>query len=493
MKKYFILIISAGLLAVACNKETAIVPAQEELQQPSTYEFTLNASMEEQDLTKTAYASDYKTFSWSDGDQISVLFHKGDENKFYTLTTATGGSKSASFTGTIDSGWEIGSSDDGTKWALYPASANHTYTVGAANPISFYIPGETDFTDPAEHISANIPMEARGDGSNSFTFKHMSTCYKFTFTGLSAVSKVKFTVENIGNGYYLSGSSPVKLSGSEYYLQHYDGSGSKTVSYTKNVTSNTVEFYVSYRGWETFQPKITLENMDAGVNNGFTIYQASAKSTLTPSSVAWGKMVVVPTKDLSAYGVGAPFASKFGINWASATVSGTGTTNSGHDGITSVKAAADAGFLYVYLGVEDSKLLKGYDYSNYIKLYLGEASTAATTSWIWGKAPNTYGEEIGIGWLLRTDAAKFSSSGEAIYVDSQAVSLNGINYYEVKLSRAAKDYLKVEGTAHIGFLIYYQYYAWGGTQGDYYMYAPSTDDPANDSLLAVTLPEFVAP
>ena len=492
MKKYFILIISAGLLAVACNKETAIVPAQEELPQPSTYEFTLNASMEEQDLTKTAYASDHKTFSWSDGDQISVLFHKGDENKFYTLTTSTGGSASATFTGTIDSGWEIGSSDDGLKWALYPASANHTYTAGETNPISFYVPGLIDFTDPSEHISANIPMEARGDVDNKFTFKHMSTCYKFTFTGLSAVSKVKFTVENIRDGRYLSGSSPVMEDSGEYYIDYYNGSGSKTISYIKNVTSNTVEFYVSIRGWDKFQPKITLQNMDEGEKYEYTIYQASAKSTLTASSVSWGKMVVVPAKDLSAYGAGTPYFSIFGINWEGVTATGTGATSSGHDGITSVKATADESYLYVYLGVDDSKLLKGdplYDYCNYIKLYLGEESASSSTSWMWGTAPNTFSEEVGIGWLINSGNAKFISSGEAIYNNSNATRFKGINYYEIKLNRSAKTYLSSgTGTAHIGFLVYYQYYAWGGTQGDYYMYAP-----IGDSMLAIDLPAYVAP
>jgi hypothetical protein len=487
MKKYFILIISAGLLAIACNKEAVIVPENIEAQ-PATYEFTLNASMDQSEATKTAYA-DNQTFSWSAGDQISVLFHKDTENKFYTLTTSTGGSASATFTGTVDAGWTIGSSDDGVKWALYPASANHTYTAGETNPISFYIPGTVDFTDPSEHVSANIPMEGRGDGSNNFTFKHLSTCYKFTFTGLSAVSKVKFTIENIGNGYYLSGSSPVKLDGSEYYLQHYDGSGSKTVSYIKNVTSNTVEFYVSYRGWETFKPKITLKNMDTGDNYDFTIYQASAKSTLTASGVAWGKMVVVPSKDLSAYGVGSPLMSKFGINWASAPVSAVGATSTGHDGITAFKAAADDSYLYVFLGVDDSKLIKGYDYSNYFKLYLGEESVSTSTSWMWGTAPNTFTEEVGVGWLLRSGDAKFSTSGDPIYNDSQAVSLNGMNYYEIKLNRSAKTYLSSgTGTAHIGCLVYYQYYAWGGTQGDYYMYAPGSG-----SLLAVDLPDYVAP
>ena len=365
MKKFIYIFALVGLVAASCSK----VPVTEiDNQAPATgtYTYVLNASMPDE-ITKTTYAGD-KTFAWSTGDQISVLFHKGDDNKFFTLTTAKGGSASAKFEGEITDGYTIGSSDDGKKWALYPANANHTYTAGETNPISFYIPGETDFTAAGAHFSANIPMEARGDDNGNYTFKHLSTCYKFTFTGLSSVSKVKLTVENIKDGRYLSGNSPLMLSGSEYYLNYYESplGGSKVVSIIDNVKSNTATFYVSCRGWDKFQPQIILQNMDEGENNEKIIYRASAGATLTTSSVAWGKMVVVPSKDVSSYGVGVPFWSTFGINWSSATAITSGTSS-----VPECKYASDADYIYFYYKVKKSSVgfkgsSGGYRYQSYM-------------------------------------------------------------------------------------------------------------------------------
>ena len=111
MKKFIYIFALVGLVAASCSK----VPVTEiDNQAPATgtYTYVLNASMPDE-ITKTTYAGD-KTFAWSTGDQISVLFHKGDDNKFFTLTTAKGGSASAKFEGEITdvqcqlgSGWRL--------------------------------------------------------------------------------------------------------------------------------------------------------------------------------------------------------------------------------------------------------------------------------------------------------------------------------------------------------------------------------------------------
>ena len=186
----------------ACSKEN-VNESNIQSDIKGTYEFSIAVNAEEIG-TKTSYEGE-KTFSWSAGDQISVLFHDSDSNdKFYTLTAQSVNGKDAIFSGTIDSGWEVGASDTGDKWALYPAG-NHTYSATA--PV-FSIPAEVDFS--ATHFSANLPMYAIGEddgsGNDFYAFKHVSNvgAYKFTFSNLD-VSKVRLVVEQTGS-YHLNGS-----------------------------------------------------------------------------------------------------------------------------------------------------------------------------------------------------------------------------------------------------------------------------------------------
>ena len=95
MKKWFLLILIAVLTAAACAREEVV---NETAPSVSYYTVTLSATMDNEDPeSKTSYTND-KTFSWSAGDQISVLFNNGETNKFFTFTTTEGG-KTASFTG----------------------------------------------------------------------------------------------------------------------------------------------------------------------------------------------------------------------------------------------------------------------------------------------------------------------------------------------------------------------------------------------------------
>ena len=99
MKKICILLFTA-VAFVACNKvsETIInepveVPVNNDI--PAGYHLvTLSAAQAEavDEDTKTTYAND-KVFSWTSGDEISVLFNDGSTNRFFTFsTTGTGAS-----------------------------------------------------------------------------------------------------------------------------------------------------------------------------------------------------------------------------------------------------------------------------------------------------------------------------------------------------------------------------------------------------------------
>ena len=284
MKKLLLLAGITAVFAAACTEEPVV-----DTPEPQTYSFSLTANVDG-DLTKTAYADD-KTFSWSDGDAISVLFHKGDDNKFFTLSTEAGGSATATFTGEITSGYVVGSSDSGKCIALFPAGS-HSYTAGAGNPITFNIPHATDFTADGAHFSANLPLCAVSEDPDSYSFRHMCGTYKFQFKDID-VAKVEFIVENSSRG--LSGNiTTAKDSGSDRYYLTQSGSASaedKSISFTENVSADkTAVFYIPYRGWhEDFQPTITLKD----ATTGNVLYSKTAKAAFSGNLASSVKYMVV--------------------------------------------------------------------------------------------------------------------------------------------------------------------------------------------------------
>ena len=271
MKHYFIpMMLMAAAALASCNKTNL----NEQKAQKESYVYTISAvapDMVDADApaqapTRTDY-TDGGVFSWSAGDAISVLFHNGDVNKFFTLTTTESGA-TVKFSGSIEAGYEIGASDgnvsDKKIWALFPASANHTYTAGAEKPVRFYVQPSVDFT--TSHFSANIPMyDLVASEETALSFKNIASTYKFIVTGIKdGVSKVDFVVYN-QTTYGLSGSWPIDAS----YRLEYDyaspGSANSTLSFTSNVTSNQAVFYVPCRIWGSFQPVITVKNHATGV------------------------------------------------------------------------------------------------------------------------------------------------------------------------------------------------------------------------------------
>ena len=251
-------LLMAAAVITACEKELV---ETEPVIEKGQYVYSVKATISSDAETKTDYDASGK-FSWTAGDQISVLFNDGTTNKFFTLTADAAGA-TATFTGTIDAGYTIGAtdktSDDLKIWALYPASENNTYADGVA---SLYVQPEVDFTETA--FSANIPMYDLLAAEGSFEFKNLACPYKFTVKNLdSTINKVKFTVIN-QESRALSGLWPIKLEDT-YFLNYGSSSSSpekKTLTYINNVTDGQAVFYVSSRYWGSFQPKITISNAE---------------------------------------------------------------------------------------------------------------------------------------------------------------------------------------------------------------------------------------
>ena len=354
MKKLLPMMVLCGLIPFSCSKAVEEPQAEEH----GYYTFVLNANAG-QDLTRTEYA-DEVTFSWSKDDEISVLFHKGETHKFFTLKTSEGGSATAKFSGQIESGYELGASDTegGAAWALFPASAQHSWNAETHLP-DFYAAPETDFTQ--SHFSANIPMYANGDADGNFNFKYLTSCYKFVFTDVNA-SKVKLMVHSSGSGgWYLSGKSPVKADGSSYFLQCYDGEGTRDVSYIAEVDADKkVAFYVPFRGWEPFTPEITLVSMDTDSE----LLHVTANAPL--KALPFGRIIVLPAKSLSDV-----YIPVIGINGDMSDWEDKPVGEGSNSRILEWKYASDEENVYFMYKVDKTKISfsESYNWGSYI--YVG--------------------------------------------------------------------------------------------------------------------------
>ena len=350
MKRYaFYMLFMAVAAVAACQKESAVENPQEPAQK--TYTYTVKASIDD---VKSDYDADGK-FSWSAGDAISVLFHKGTTNKFFTLTTTDSGSASASFSGEIETGYEIGASDqtgvDKKIWALFPASTDahpHTYTEG--NAPSFYVNPETDFTAVGAHWSANMPMYDLLADEGDFSFKNLAAGYKLTFTNIhTSINTVRILVDNNASTFMVSGNIPLSITDDEYKLDPDwgDEGGARTISFIANVdkVSNSVVVYVPVRRTTAyFQPVVELYNNE----NDY-------KATPSKGSI---KRITIDTGNTE----GTPPAS-INVDWSTATQ----TFVVSSDRIVEWKAMSDADYIYFRYKFTKSK----YKSSGISKFYIG--------------------------------------------------------------------------------------------------------------------------
>lgn len=363
MKRYFLLISVMAVAAIAaCTKQSIDDIQPYEPSATSSYVYTVKASAA---FTKSDYSST-GVFSWSAGDAISVLFHNGTDNKFFTLTTSGTGS-SATFSGVIDAGYEIGASDgtvsDKKIWALFPASDNHSYTEGS-NP-TFYVQPDVDFS--ATYFSANIPMYALNEAEGSFTFTNLASTYKFTVKNIkTGVDKVQFRIHN-QTTYGLSGAWPISLDGSTYFTNYgwaSPGSANSTLTYVSDVTSNEAVFYVSCRYWGSFQPVITITNYATGV----AIKTFTATKTITPSSFTNVQRIALDVDETNGgvYYTPAVVIDGDFTDWAGVT-EWDGTRNNGESNsrINGWRMQADDYNIYVYLDLNSEKI------SNSKYIYVG--------------------------------------------------------------------------------------------------------------------------
>lgn len=284
-----------------------------------------------------------------------MVFDNSTDDKFFTLTLTNGaGKNTASFSGEIETGYEIGGTD-GNQWALYPAGAHSvrfSEEDAAKYPLSFNIPAVTDYTKSG--FSANIPMYSIGEDGTSFNFQHLGAAYKFTFSDIDA-SKVKFVVEN-QTTYRLSGDVKLRNDGGTYLDQAYATGVDKTLTYISNVSDGKATFFVPVRYYaECFQPVITLYNAD-------TEAQIYTKTASVAKGLDKGHVQPITISVNGSVEVQWNFPSQYDIVWNDITTSASGNTGEGYDGIVTMKATADATNIYLYVEVKKSALYDNNEY-----------------------------------------------------------------------------------------------------------------------------------
>ena len=491
------MLMAAAALA-SCEKQNTL---NEPEAKKGTYTYTLSATapdMIETDGAGNAQAPISKTdynasgvFSWSAGDQISVLFHKDDDNKFFTFTT-TGSGSSASFSGTIDEGYTIGASDgdalDKKIWALFPASANHTYTAGETNPIHFYVQPEVDFT--ASHFSANLPMYDKLTAEGVLSFKHLTGAYKFIIKNIDAsVNKIKLAISN-QETYALSGLWPIDGDPKLNYDYADPGSANSCMTLTANVVSNQAVFYIPCRrnSGSSFQPIISLYDAETG----FILNKVTASVAKTSPKIGYVQPI-----SISAPGTGSPFWSAYGIKWGDETTSVSGDTSAEKDAIQLMKIKAESRYIYVYLEIVANKLLRdpSYGYANRSYLYLADGTTGAHNNYNWNQLDNINYE----GWLLKNNALSFTinNTGNGVVGEKPSYigELNGTVYMEIAIDRSNANLAFLQNvsaeTRYVAFYITTAYKVGSGstTYGTISGYAPAK----SGDMFSFSLPGYVAP
>lgn len=363
MKRIALLFMAAAVLA-ACQKEKENVA---EPAAPGTYTYTIEAGHGE---TRTDYDAE-GTFTWTAGDQISVLFNNGTQNKFFTLTAAAPGA-TAVFSGEIEEGYTIGAADgtdtDKKIWGLYPASDQHAYADGT---VSFYVQPSADFTQTG--FSANIPMGAQATEEGTLSFKNLASTYKFIVKGLDpSIQNVKFTVYNQST-YGLSGSWPVSAGEDPYVNYSYasPGSANSTLTYVNEAVNGEAVFYVSCRYWGKFQPHITIADAD----RDYVIQEFVANKELTPSSKSKVQPVAITVT------AALPTVMVDGVieEWDDKPV-GTGSNSR----ILEWKYASDEDNVYFLYKIAKSEIAysatDGYNWGSYIYVAFDNDQNAATPS-----------------------------------------------------------------------------------------------------------------
>ena len=380
--------------------------------------------------SKTSYAGEV-TFSWSNGDKISVLCNDGEHNFWQTFTAQTA-AKSSNFSATVPSNVVMGPMDGTSKVAMFPACDDHVYNGPWS--LKYHIPAERDFRAASgAHASADVPMFAWGTADDNYSFSNLTGAAKFSFSGLTfSTAKMVFTASGVKlNGTFsllYDSIDTANSSNVHWNVANAADDSEKTVTYYGDVVDGTVSFYLPY-GEGTIWGNSTLRLMNAETDE---VWYNNTHVGSIP--VEKNRITVLPTLCLG-------FESQFGIDWSG--ISAAENTTNSYPAIRKMKATGDANYLYLYLEVDPSVLEKSHTYDHYISIYAADTGGSAK---YWGSNPVTLVSSP--AWAVDNGDITFKN-WKAPYTPN-LLTTPDTWYYEVRIERNVHSILSAGGTVSIG-------------------------------------------
>lgn len=364
MKKFAFFFAALCACLISCNKE--ISDPQNDVTTPEVamQTVTITATIND-DVTKTSYAGG-TTFSWTAGDEISVLC---SDNVFRTFTANSTGT-TTTFSGTLPSEVSLGD------YAFFPADAGHL-----REGLKFSLPESKDLTG---HPSADMPMVGDKGDKNTYSFMHCSGASKFTLTNIPS-SIVAVEVSFVSASLKLSGLFGVFKSAGEWRWNADGGSTTSEKTFTRKVSvvNHTAEVYLPY-AWGTnmwANNTVTVKGYDSSANEYAIFTGLTMKGT---SDYNYVRAHVQPLTPLGMNQLGF-------IDWTAVSIptfAGNGTGNNYGERIIQWKAFKDSYYLYFWYKILKEKIKFGttsYDDSQ-SRFYIGldldnNATTGSTDSW----------------------------------------------------------------------------------------------------------------
>ncbi len=459
MKRFaFIFAAFAACFAVSCNKEMP-----ESVTTPTVQDgfktVTITADIADAD-TKTSYDADGK-FSWTKGDQISVL---ASDNNFYTFT-ATETAATSTFTGVLPVDVELGT------YALYPASEVHYYDSENWQPYF----GIDKYKDLTGTFSADLPMTAKIGENNAYTFKHATSALLFTFTNIpSKVVAVEISFENESlqfsgrhKAYY---AEPWSLN----FLETGNTDDDRKFVRKVSVENNTAKVYLPFKGtlWGGYDNIINIVGFDAQGNELVLL-----ENKLMPGNDLAVKTLgqVIPVKPLALNNLSV-------VDWESENVATSVIDHTAqYSQVKELKVCVDDYYMYVRLNASFTATYAG----DYLDVFLSDGEGESNVWWGWatkGTDNYTVGLSSHKGAINKTTGEL--ESMEFVLPDQTEVDIDiqtklsgeDVYWYLAYPLTYIEPYISTENKVYVSFMLWNSWNPYG------------VIPTINTNMLEVTLP-----
>ncbi len=423
MKKYTLLFAALGACMVfSCNKglssDEPVI--NDETPQVAMKSVTITAIIDDEldgtidKSTKTSY-SNTGAFSWTAGDQISVL---GDDNTFYTFT-ASSTAASTTFTGTLPGGVNLGS------YALFPADANHTTT-------KFSVPKTKNTTATG---SADLPMYGKKGAGDAYSFTHMTGGIKLTIDNFPT-SITYATVSVVNASLKLSGLFTINESGDYHIWSAAAGSNVDEKSFIRTVpvVDCKAEVFIPYAVGGDMWGSSTLNV--TGYNSSDEPTAFVSDKTMKGNGTAHVRAKVIPYKPLLLY------------NTPDFSLPSVVTTSCGasHTQVSEMKSYADKGYIHLQFHGTTASWT-----GNSMTLYVydgGSDKDAPYAAWNQKKVTN----ELHTSTSISTSSLSVTLGGKSC--TTSVTSSGDQTYWTISIPRAASSAMMGSAaTVYVGFFI----------------------------------------